>query len=173
MAFSKIDGFEVTPRRPSSAISRASPPLFSRSRLTKSSHTACPNSLSVLSGLAMILLLARELLLGSRIDVVAGETEFDQKLLKRRRGTEGLHAEDRAAQSGIPLPTESRRLLDRDPPGPVGRPYRPAIPFRLMLEQFPRRHADHPRGDSLRRQLLIDLDAESHLASGGHQDHIR
>src|SRR5437016_2430059 len=46
MAFSKIDGFEVTPRRPSSAISLASPPLFKRSRLTKSSQTDCPYSFS-------------------------------------------------------------------------------------------------------------------------------
>ena len=29
-----------------------------------------------------------------------------------------------------------------------------------MLEQFPRRHADHPRSDSLGPQFLIDLDAE-------------
>src|SRR5439155_25132943 len=112
MAFSKIEGFEVTPRSPSSAISFASPPLFSRSRLTKSSNTDCPNSFSVLRGLAISLLLACQLLLGSSVDVVAGEAEFDQQLLQWRRGAEGLHADNRAAQPGIPLPAQGRSLLD-------------------------------------------------------------
>src|SRR6202012_5172810 len=107
-------------------------PLLNRSRLTKSSHTDCPKSLSVLKGLAMNLLLARELLLGSRIEVFAGEPEFDQQLLQRGGGVKSLHAEDRAAQSGITLPAEGRSLLDRDPLGDVGRQYRGPIFFRLM-----------------------------------------
>ena len=42
MACSKIDGFEVTPRKPSSSTSFFSPPLAMKPRDTKSSHTAWP-----------------------------------------------------------------------------------------------------------------------------------
>src|SRR6516162_598375 len=110
-----MDGFDVTPRSPSSAISLASPPLFSKSRLTKSSHTDCPYSWRVLKGLATVLLLERELLFGSRIKVLAGESEFDQQLLQRRRGTKGPHPDHRAAQPGIALPAQGGGLLDRNP----------------------------------------------------------
>src|SRR5437016_11447323 len=104
MAFSKIDGLEVTPRSPSSAISLVSSPLFSKSRLTKSSHTDCPYSFSVRSGLGMLLLLARQLLFGSSIDVFAGKPEFNQQFFQRGRSPKRLHPDDRPAQPRIALP---------------------------------------------------------------------
>ena len=42
-----------------------------------------------------------------------------------------------------------------------------------MLEQIPRRHADDPRPYAFRFQFLVGLDAEVHLAAGGHQDDLR
>src|SRR5260370_27717068 len=50
MAFSKIAGFEVTPVRPSRLIRVASPPLATKSRARKSSHTAWPYSVRDLRG---------------------------------------------------------------------------------------------------------------------------
>jgi hypothetical protein len=42
IAFSKIDGFEVTPHRPSSSISFFRSPFTMKPRDRKSSHTTCP-----------------------------------------------------------------------------------------------------------------------------------
>jgi hypothetical protein len=44
IAFSKIEGLEVTPARPSSSTSFLRSPLAMKSRARKSSHTACPYS---------------------------------------------------------------------------------------------------------------------------------
>src|SRR5882672_11136569 len=95
---------------------RFNSPLFNKSRLTKSSQMDCPYSFNSLSGLAIVLLLARELRLGGRVDVLSGEPEFHQQFLQRRRRAERFHRDDRAAQSGEALPAERRRLLDRDAP---------------------------------------------------------
>src|SRR5512140_1736709 len=50
MAFSKIDGFAVTPRMPSSSDMRSSPPSWINLRPIRSSHALCPNSFNLAAG---------------------------------------------------------------------------------------------------------------------------
>src|SRR5207249_12313286 len=53
MAFSKIVGFEVRPRRPSSRIMRSSSPLVSRPRRIWSYQMLCPSFPNSTSGLTV------------------------------------------------------------------------------------------------------------------------
>src|SRR5918995_3095298 len=55
IAFSKIDGLDVTPRRPSSAMSRPNLPLVNKPRRRSSSHTDCPNRCSAVTGFEFVM----------------------------------------------------------------------------------------------------------------------
>src|SRR3954470_20994597 len=50
MAFSKMAGFAVTPRMPSSSVMRSSPPSWINLRPIRSSHALCPNSFNLAAG---------------------------------------------------------------------------------------------------------------------------
>src|SRR5215471_14408646 len=112
-------------------------PLFSRSRLTKSSHGDWPYSVNSFSGLAIgLLLLAGKLRLGSRVDVVFGETELDHQLLERRRRAKGVHADDGAVKAGVARPAHCRRLLDRNAAAAVRRQHRVAVRLVLLFKHL-------------------------------------
>src|SRR5207237_8234140 len=68
---------------------------------------------------------------------------------------------------------EGRGLLDYNSPGDVGGEYGGPIGSVLLLEKFPRRHADHSCRHAFAGESLIDFDAESYLASRAHQDDLR
>ncbi|MGY4415519.1 hypothetical protein ACVWW4_007255 [Bradyrhizobium sp. LB7.1] len=57
IAFSKIDGLEVTPLTPSVSISRFRSPLAMKPRARKSSQTACPCFSSSLTGFMLLIYL--------------------------------------------------------------------------------------------------------------------
>ena len=54
-------------------------------------------------------------------------------------------------------PAERRGLLHRDPRSHFRRQHTVAVLLRLIVEQFPRRHAHHPRFDSLGFEPLVAL----------------
>src|SRR6516225_941288 len=87
MAFSKIDGFEVTPRTPSSCVIRFSSPFVMMLRRMKSSHTDCPYFPSSIRGFVafafsitpvgcMLLLLLKSLFRAARAELFLSQDFF-------------------------------------------------------------------------------------------------
>ena len=70
-------------------------------------------------------------------------------------------------------PAEGRGLFHRDPRRDLRRQHAVAILLRLIVEQFPRRHAHHARLDALRLELFVRFDAQRHFAAGRQQEHVR
>ena len=73
----------------------------------------------------------------------------------------------------VARPAERCRLLHGDARGNRLRQHLLLIGLVLLLEQFPGRHADDARRDTLRRKLFGGGDAERDLAARADQDHLR
>src|SRR3712207_155326 len=119
MACWKMVGFEVTPSTPSSII-RCRSPFWRSSRESESSQTLCPiscgfRSLSFIGSYLLVRLLglAEQFLRLSRHGLV-GEAELLLRLLERRRGPEGPHADGPPAQPDVRPPAHGGGLLPRD-----------------------------------------------------------
>ena len=73
----------------------------------------------------------------------------------------------------IALPSNRRRLFDRDPRRDGGRQNGVAVFLRLLVEQLPAGHADDAAANALRREVLVSGDAEVHFAAGRQQQDVR
>src|SRR5260370_27550297 len=82
--------------------------LSSRAGLAALARLACLPAIVILSSLAP------EQLGRGRHDAFGLEAELALQLLERRRGAEGLHADDAALGPDIAIPSEDRGLLDGD-----------------------------------------------------------
>src|SRR5437762_12535442 len=112
MAFSKIVGFDVTPRMPCSSTSRRRPPR-ANARVRLSFQGLWPNPTSREIGLDTVLLLVRlaeqrERVLGH---VLRCEPELTEDDVAGRRRAEVV---DRHHVVGIALPSEADALFDRE-----------------------------------------------------------
>ena len=67
------------------------------------------------------LALSFELLAGGVGHLVGGEAELGLQIVERRRGPEGVHADDRAVGADVAVPPQAGCLLDRDPGVDLGR----------------------------------------------------
>src|ERR1700737_1627562 len=79
IAFSKIDGFDVTPLTPSVSISFCRSPLVTKPRARKSSQTDWPGFSSALTGFMMSVSVRAGLFQGSR--TFGREAEFCQQVV--------------------------------------------------------------------------------------------
>src|SRR5438132_6327861 len=145
MAFSKMAGFAVTPRMPSSSLMRLSSPDLISLRPIRSSHALWPNSLSLAAGFVMDLLLgvgarafvepfgnaARDL--GRREIVRVGER------LLRRAGAEAVDA-DHQPVADDPVPVVPAGRFDRDETGFAVRDQLALFVARPVQESLDARH---------------------------------
>src|SRR5680860_551620 len=131
MAFSKIAGLEVTPRRESSSTSRWSSPDSIRLRRIWSSHTAVPASVSAASRSFCWEVTAISVLLsfvdsvpgggalalhhcpGALCHVLGREAEVGVEVLCRCRSAEAVHAHRLAVLGHPPLPSKGSPGLHR------------------------------------------------------------
>src|SRR4029077_20494260 len=116
---------------------------------------------------------ASEYLHSSRGDPLGLETELALQFLERRRGAEGLHADDATGGTNIAGPTQHRPLLDGDARLHAGQQYLIPIRLRLLLENVPGWHRDDAGSNSLSRQCFVAMNDQSHLASGSNEDDLR
>src|SRR5881394_2095859 len=96
IAFSKIEGFDVTPLTPSVSISAWRSPLATKPRARKSSQTAWPWFSSALTGFMVPVLLGR--FLGSR--QLSGAGPESQHLVGCAAGWNGAVRDDNAIGTG-------------------------------------------------------------------------
>src|SRR5205085_7076471 len=109
MAFSKMVGFEVTPRRSSSSIFFARSPDVSIARRMLSYQMDWPSCMISVRRLVMILSLCLfDFPLGRLDDVLDGEAELLRQLFERCGSAEGLHADDLIVRGRVALPAEAR-----------------------------------------------------------------
>src|ERR1700755_1199287 len=133
MAFSKMVGFEVTPRRSSSSIFVFRSPDVSIARRMLSYQIDWPSFmisvrlLLIISFLETILL---RILVALRLfdlalrrfdDVLDSEAELLRQLFERGRSAECLHADDLVVVRRVALPAEARGLFDGDARADGGR----------------------------------------------------
>src|SRR5713226_5752637 len=122
MAFSKMAGFAVTPRIPSSSIMRSSSPDLISLRPIRSSHALWPNWLSLAAGLVIESLLG----VGARAFVQPfgnAARDFRRREIVgvgerflRRAGAEAVDADDQpVADDAVPVVAAGR--FDRDEAG--------------------------------------------------------
>src|SRR5688572_27287732 len=171
MAFSKMVGFDVTPRRSSSSIFILRSPETSIARRILSYQMDWP---SCMISVSLLLIILRPVLLDlplRRLDhVLDGEAELLRQLLERGARAESLHGDDLVVMGRVALPAEACGQLDGD-----ARPHRRgqnALPVlvRLVLEKLPRRDAHDARLDAFGAQQLERLDAERDFGAGRHQN---
>ena len=111
-------------------------------------------------------------LLGGLDHLVWGEAELRHRVLERGRGAERVHSDRAALLADITVPTEGRRLLDRDARGHGRWQHLVAVGLVLAVEDFPAGQADHARGDAVGHELVVGLERERDLAAGRKQDHV-
>src|SRR5712671_7748655 len=167
IAFSKMAGFAVTPRIPSSSTIRNSSPEWMSLRPMRSSHALCPHSLSFAAGFIALPLgvgagAFLDPLLYPSGNFLRRQAESVGDRLLRRARTEAVDP-DHQAVADDPVPVESARGLDGDELRLriVGNQLalRIAVPGEEPLDA---RHGDEPR---LRRQLGVE-EAECGLGHG-------
>ena len=104
---------------------------------------------------------------------IGGEAEPLQQLLEGSGRPEGVHADDRATVTDVPVPAHGGRLLDGDPGRHGRREHLVAVGLVLPVEQLPTGHAHHPGGDALGSELLASGHRKLHLRTGGEQEDVR
>src|SRR5256885_5451727 len=110
IAFSKMAGFAVTPRIPSSSTIRSSSPEWMSLRPMMSSHALCPNSLSLAAGFIALPLgvgagAFLHPLLDPSCDLLRSESERVGHRLLRRARTEAIDP-DHQAVADDPVPVD-------------------------------------------------------------------
>src|SRR5262249_15071234 len=156
----------------------ASPPFPSTTRALAGSPNRRSNS--SMAGRSMRLTPGRrlspfsipQLFLCGRHNPVWLEAELSLEFLERCRGPEGLHATDTARRANVTLPSQGGALFHGDTGLHRGRQYTVPILLRLVLEDVPRGHRDHPRADSLGQELLVSLHRENDFTAGRDEDHV-
>ena len=91
---------------------------------------------------------------------------IDQKQEGDIGGAEGLHADEVAGGTDVPIPSQHRCLLDREARLHVRRQHALSVGLRLVLEDVPRGHGDDTRTDPLGYQRFMGLDDQGDLAAG-------
>src|SRR5437868_4132365 len=117
MALSRMVGFEVTPRMPSTSTSFFKPPPVSSGRARLSYQGLWPKSFSRAIAEDMSHSSVLDQRAGARGHVFGGEAELLQRHGTRCRRAEVVDADD---DVGVALPPEGRARLDRER-GDVGR----------------------------------------------------
>src|SRR5713101_7949486 len=127
MAFSKIAGFDVTPRKSSPATFcwrfEVAPfvrpifcwrsPLVINARRTLSYQMLCPSLCSSIKGLSLICpFRPLHRLARSHRHILHGETEMLQQLFQRSRSAELATRDDATVDSYVPSPTEARACFN-------------------------------------------------------------
>src|SRR5918912_896187 len=183
MAFSKMAGFEVTPRRQSSSIRRPSSPHSISPRRIWSSHTLVPAAVRAASrSLTAVTPIASSLSspclepLDQRLpaldDALRGQAEVLVDVLVRPGRAERGHADHLAVLADPSLPAERRRGLDRDS-GPARRGQHPvAVVGLLLAEALEAGHRDDPGGDPDCLELVGRGGADVELRAGADQDQV-
>src|SRR5215469_4773546 len=104
--------------------------------------------------------------------MIGGKSKFFLEHFQRRGCSECLHAENRSVNAHVAAPSEGGCLLHRyaslDGWGQNGA----AVFFALPLEQFPRRHADNARANTLLGELLVSLNTQGDFAPGRHEQYL-
>src|SRR5262249_51262246 len=85
---------------------------------------------------------------------VWGEARRAEQLFQRRRRSEGVHPDHRAAVTDVAVPAQGRCLLHRDARSHRRREYLVAVLLGLAVEELPAGHAHHARADAVRLQLV-------------------
>src|SRR5712692_7228326 len=105
-------------------------------------------------------------------DLIDGEAELLQQLLKRRRRAELAPRNDAAVYSRVSAPAEAGPRFDRDSSSNGRRKHRFAILYGLPLEKLPARHADDSGLYSFGLQLLVSRNAQLQLGTRAHKDYL-
>src|SRR6476646_10789335 len=93
------------------------------------------------------------------------EAELLLQFLEGSRGAERLHADHVAAGADVPLPSKRGALFDGDPRLHRSREYFLAVLRGLIVEQFPRGHADDSTSDALLAGCVVSGDTQRDLAA--------
>src|SRR6187200_1734993 len=100
------------------------------------------------------------------------EAELLLQFLEGSRGAERLHADHVAAGADVALPSKRGALFDGNPRLDRRRQYALAVLRGLIVEQFPRRHADDSTSDALLAQRVVSGDTQRDFAAGGDQQDL-
>src|SRR5262245_56133503 len=111
MALSRMVGFDVTPRMPSTSTSFCSPPPDSSGRARLSYQGLCPKSFRRAIADVMSHSSVLDQRAGARGDVLGGEAEF---LHRDRTGCRRAEVVDPDDVVGVPLPPERGARLHRE-----------------------------------------------------------
>src|SRR5438270_6645062 len=189
MAFSKIAGLEVTPRREYSSIRRWSSPLSIIPRRIWSSQTLVPAAVSAASRsfTPTVTLIAGPLSrflagcpgagrLGHLPTQLGRPVRGDPKVLVHVLGgprlAEGVHAEELTLGTDPAVPSEPCGRLDGDAGATRGWQHLVAVALVLLGERVEAGHAHHADGHAVGLELLGGLQAEGDLRARAHQDHV-
>src|ERR1700730_623126 len=147
---------------------RATPPV--RSHAGARADSGLP-LLGAAPSCSRIPFVARDLLLRRSTHLRRGESEFCEQILEWRRRAECGPAHPRARGADVAIPADHRTHFHGYARLDVGWENAIAVGLTLLLEELPRRHADHARRNAVPPEFLIGVDAECDLAAGADQDH--
>src|SRR5882724_1037624 len=162
IAFSKIDGLEVTPLTPSLSISFFKSPLATKPRARKSSQTAWPWFSSALTGFMMPVFCSRRLIVWVRYSAGRLSLVNTRPCEGSWKGADGRnicpHQDNTIDSRSTPAESAVWRLIARICHGAVANskslPLRPEIKISLRLQLSQSHHAALFGADKTRQQIL-------------------